>query len=260
MGGGHRKSVVLAVCASAAIGALGSAAAGCGDADNRSTATADSTEVGATAADTDVVDTSSCKHVKPPKAKSATYKAPAQTVRRGEKLTAVVETSCGTFEIALDTKRSPTTVNSFVFLAEKGFYDGLEFDQAAPGTYLHGGDPRGDALGPGYSVQGEMPRRIIYRHRVVAMDHPFEAPRGVAGSQFFVVLAKPWIDLSGLYPPLGTVSRGLEVLRRINALGPPDRYPGPSNVGVIGIIGKLKRTALIEKISIKKDQSPNKTD
>jgi peptidyl-prolyl cis-trans isomerase B (cyclophilin B) len=251
-GWGHRKAVLTAACAAAVIGALGAGAVGCGGTDEHSTSTADSTAASTTAAERTVVDTSSCKHVKPSKVKPAAYKAPTQTVKRGEKLIAVVETSCGTFEIELDTKRSPTTVNSFVFLAEKGFYEGLEFDLAAPGTYLHGGDPPGDAAGPGYSVRGEVPQGIVYRHRVVAMAQPFKAPTGAAGSQFFVVLAKPWIDTNGVYPPLGTVSKGLEVLKRINALGPRDMYNGEANLGVTGPIGELKRTVLIEKISIEK--------
>lgn len=255
---GHWRTLVLVACAATAIAALPAIAGGCGSDDERSTAGADTSAAGAattspaaaTKSDVIAADISKCKRVKSPKSKPATYEAPQQTVEKGEKLTAIVETSCGTFEIELDTKRSPTTVNSFVFLARKGFYEGLTFDEAAPGTYLHGGDPPGKASGPGYSVRGEVPQGIVYRHRVVAMAQPFEAPTGAAGSQFFVVLAKPWIDTSGIYPPLGTVSKGLEVLRRINALGPRDMYAGESNLGVIGPIGELKQTVLIEKISI----------
>jgi peptidyl-prolyl cis-trans isomerase B (cyclophilin B) len=61
-----------------------------------------------------------CRAVEAPQVKHVSYGAPKQTVKAGESLTAVVETSCGTFQIALDTERAPKTVNSFVFLSEKG--------------------------------------------------------------------------------------------------------------------------------------------
>jgi cyclophilin family peptidyl-prolyl cis-trans isomerase len=257
-GWGRGKSIVLAVCAATAVGGLLAIASGCGGGDERSSAGTGASAAGGTGpllgtkANTTAADTSKCKRVKKPKFEPATYEAPEQTVRKGEKLTAIVETTCGAFEIELETKRSPTTVNSFVFLARKGFYEGVAFDEAAPGTYLHGGDPPGKAIGPGYSVKGEVPEGIIYRHRVVAMAQPAEGTIGAAGSQFFIVLLKPWIDHVPTAPPLGKVSNGFGVLRRINALGPPDRYPGPSNAGVVGTIGKLKRPVLIERISIEK--------
>lgn len=250
--GRHRGPIAFAACATFATGALAMGAVGCGGSEEGTTAAADAGATGVTGRDAPVADTSLCKQVKRSKGSSPTYEAPEQTVKRGEKLTAVVRTSCGAFEIELDTKRSPTTVNSFVFLARKGFYDGLEFDRAAPGTYLHGGDPPGDAAGPGYSVRGEIPSGIIYRYRTVALAQPFGAPNGAAGSQFFVILAKPWIDFSAAYPPLGKVSDGLEVLERINALGPVDKYPGPGNIGGVGEIGKLKRPVLIERVSIRR--------
>lgn len=240
-------------CAAMAVTMLLALAGGCGG-DEEPSADADATAAGtpAKAVKPDTPDTSKCKQVKAPKLEPASYDAPAQTVRKGEELTAVVETTCGTFEIELDAKRSPTTVNSFVFLARQGFYEGLEFDEAAPGTYLHAGNPPGKAVGPGYTVKGEVPEKLIYRHRVVAMAQPGVTAEGISGSQLFIVLAKPWIDTNEIYPPLGKVSKGFDVLERINALGPPDIYPGPSNIGVVGTIGKLQRPVLIERISIEK--------
>jgi osmoprotectant transport system substrate-binding protein len=191
-----------------------------------------------------------CKDVKPAKARSVSFGGPKQTVRRREKLTAVVSTSCGTFSIALDARRFPTTVNTFVFLARKGFYEGVPFDRAGGGRFLEGGNPPGNADGPGYSVSGEVPSSFIYRHGVVAMSQSGEAPPGHAGSQFFIVLAHPWLDIGGAYAPLGTVEDGFDVLNRISELGPSAE--GSSNLGVVGPIGKLRRPVLIEKISIQK--------
>jgi cyclophilin family peptidyl-prolyl cis-trans isomerase len=248
-GHGQRRSIMLMICASVALGAMIGGAIGCGGSGGDSGATANGSgeDPGATASP------SGCKHVEPSKPKVVSYKAPKQTVTKGEKLTAAVKTSCGRFEIALDAKRGPTTVNSFVFLARKGFYDGLGFERASYDTYLEGGKPPGDAGGPGYSVAGEAPPlSFIYRQGVVAMSQSGEAPPGTAGSRFFIVVAKPWLDFSGVYAPLGKITGGFDVVKRISELGPPDASPGSGNLGTIGDIGKLRETVLIEGISIEK--------
>jgi cyclophilin family peptidyl-prolyl cis-trans isomerase len=193
-----------------------------------------------------------CKKASPSKARRAVYRAPPRTVSREDELTAVVRTSCGVFVIALEPKRFPETVNSFVFLARKGFYDGLRFDKAGAGRYLHGGDPPGRAQGPGYNVREEVPDGLIYRHRMVVMSEPGRRGYGHAGSQFFVVLAKPWLDFAGLYPPLGRVEKGLDVLEAISRLGPRSRFP--NNPGVLGPVGELRRPVSIEEISIMGDK------
>jgi peptidyl-prolyl cis-trans isomerase B (cyclophilin B) len=257
-GRGHSRSVALAILISVALAALAAGIVGCGGSGSSSTTAASSTGSDSTT-DTSasghnpkpVANTSDCKHVKPSKTKSASYSAPEQVVKKGERLTAVVRTSCGTFEIRLNVKRFPTTVNSFVFLAEKNFYDGLGFERAAYGTYVEGGKPTGGTSGPGYSVEGEIPTSFIYRHTVVAMSQSGEGAPGHAGSRFFVIVAKPWLDYSGVYAPLGTVEKGLDVLERVSELGPPSA--GPHNVGVTGQIGKLKRPVLIEAVTIKRD-------
>ncbi len=255
-GDGHSRSTALAILI--AVAALAAGIVGCDGSGGGST-----TSPGSTGSDptttasagghdkTAAAKTSPCKHVKPSKAKSATYSAPEQVVKQGERLAAVVKTSCGQFTIRLNLKRWPTTVNSFVFLAEKGFYDGLGFERAAYGTYVEGGKPIGGASGPGYSVEGEAPpTSFIYRHRVVAMSQSGESAPGHAGSRFFVIVAKPWLDYSGVYAPLGTIEKGLDVLEQISELGAPS--PGPHNVGVTGPVGKLKRPVLIESVSIER--------
>jgi peptidyl-prolyl cis-trans isomerase B (cyclophilin B) len=253
---GNSRPIFFMIYMSIVVAALAVGAFGCGDSRDSSTATEASsiaTEASSTTTEAnskDAAAASRCNDVEAPKAGSVSYRAPRQTVRKGEKLTAVVSTSCGTFSIALDVKRFPTTVNSFVFLARKGFYEGASFDRAAAGTFLQGGNPPGDAGGPGYSVNGEIPSGFIYRHGVVAMWQVGEASPGRAGSQFFIVLAKPWLDFSPLYAPLGTVEDGFDMLDSISKLGPP--APGPHNIGVAGPIGQLRREVLIEKISIQK--------
>jgi peptidyl-prolyl cis-trans isomerase B (cyclophilin B) len=181
---------------------------------------------------------SGCKQVEAPKPKKVSYGAPKQTVANGEKLTAVVQTSCGTFQIALDSKRAPKTVNSFVFLSEEGFYDGLGFHRVAPGFVIQGGDPLGNGTGgPGYSVDEKPPANLAYTKGVVAMAKSSAEPPGRSGSQFYVVLA-PDAGLPPEYALVGKVDEGLDVVEKIGKLGTPEEKP--------------KQPVLIEKISIEK--------
>jgi peptidyl-prolyl cis-trans isomerase B (cyclophilin B) len=181
---------------------------------------------------------SGCKQVATPKPKHVSYKAPKQTVKPAEKLTGVVETSCGTFDIALDSKRAPKIVNSFVFLAEKGFYDGLDFHRVVPEFVIQGGDPLGNGSGgPGYSVVEKPPTNLSYTKGIVAMAKGGTDPPGSAGSQFFVVLGAD-AGLPPEYALLGKVDKGMDVVERIGKLGTPAEKP--------------KQTVLIEKLSIEK--------
>lgn len=198
--------------------------------------------IGRSGGDDDSTTTSSsssaCKQVAAPKSKNVSYSAPKQTVSDGEQLTAVVETSCGTFQIALDSKRAPKTVNSFVFLSEKGFYDGLGFHRVAPSFVIQGGDPLGNGTGgPGYSVDEKPPANLAYTKGVVAMAKSSAEPPGRSGSQFYVVLA-PDAGLPPEYALVGKVDEGLDVVEKIGKLGTPEEKP--------------KQTVLIEKISIEK--------
>jgi peptidyl-prolyl cis-trans isomerase B (cyclophilin B) len=183
---------------------------------------------------------SDCRRVEAPKPRQADIAAPKETVKRGEKLTAVVATSCGTFEIALDTKRAPKTVNSFVYLARQGFYDGLTFHRIAPGFVIQGGDPSGDGTGgPGYSVDEPPPSNLAYTKGVVAMAKTSAEPPGRSGSQFFIVTGVD-AGLSPDYALLGKVprDRGLDVVERIGRLGSRAQTP--------------RQTVLIDKVTIER--------
>jgi peptidyl-prolyl cis-trans isomerase B (cyclophilin B) len=217
------KWIALAVFALIAVGVVAAILIGRGGGDGDSTT---------------VANTSGCKSVEAPKPKKVSYAAPKQTVTKGETLTAVVETSCGSFEIALDVRRAPKTVNSFVFLSEEGFYDDLTFHRVAPGFVIQGGDPLGTGTGgPGYSVDEKPPANLAYTEGVVAMAKSSAEPPGRSGSQFFVVLA-PDAGLPPEYALVGRVDEGLDVVERIGKLGTPAEKP--------------KQTVLIEKISIEK--------
>ena len=172
----------------------------------------------------------------PPTKETVSYATPDQTVSRNDTLTAAVGTSCGTFEIALDAKRAPKTVNSFVSLAEKGFYDRLLFHRVSPGFVIQGGDPIGNGTGgPGYSVDEKPPANLAYTKGVVAMAKSSAEPPGRSGSQFFVVLSAD-AGLPPEYALVGRVDKGMDVVERIGRLGTPEETP--------------RQPVLIEKISI----------
>jgi peptidyl-prolyl cis-trans isomerase B (cyclophilin B) len=179
-----------------------------------------------------------CKKVEAPKPKRVSFQQPKRVLKPGEPATAVVETSCGTFEIALDTERAPKTANSFAFLAEEGFYDDLTFHRIVPGFVIQGGDPEGTGTGgPGYAVDEEPPPNLSYTKGVVAMAKSSADPPGRSGSQFYVVTA-PDAGLPPEYALAGRVSEGYSVVERIEKQGTPQETP--------------KQTVLIEKVTIEK--------
>jgi peptidyl-prolyl cis-trans isomerase B (cyclophilin B) len=224
--GTNRQIIARAVLALLAISATAAILSGCGGGDSSSDSTA-------TTASSD-----GCKEVEAPAPKQVSLKAPPQTVKKGEKLTAVVQTSCGTFEIALDSSRAPKTVNSFAYLAEEGFYDDLTFHRIAPGFVIQGGDPLGNGSGgPGYSVDEAPPSNLSYTKGTVAMAKTEVEPPGRSGSQFYVVTAAD-AGLPPEYALVGKVSKGYDVVTKIEEQGTPAETP--------------KQTVLIENMKIEK--------
>lgn len=222
--GTDRRLIILAVFAVIAIGVVAAILIGRSGGESDASTTASSGE--------------GCKEVEQPKPKHISLKAPPQTVKKGEKLDAVVETSCGTFEIALDSTRAPKTVNSFVYLSKKGFYNDLTFHRIVPGFVIQGGDPLGNGTGgPGYSVTEKPPANLTYTKGTVAMAKGSTDPPGRSGSQFFVVTA-PDAGLPPEYALVGKVSKGYSVVTRIEKLGTPAEKP--------------KRPVLIERVRIEK--------
>ena len=146
--------------------------------------------------------------------------------------TANFTTSCGSFAVALDAKDSPNTVNSFVYLADKGFFNGLTFHRISKGAdVIQGGDPKGDGSGgPGYSVTDTVPAGVQYTAGTVAMAKTGTEPDGTAGSQFFVVPSGT-AQIGPNYGVLGHVTSGLDVVQKIFSIpiaggisdGPPSQ-------------------------------------
>jgi peptidyl-prolyl cis-trans isomerase B (cyclophilin B) len=169
----------------------------------------------------------SCTEVPAPQPKQVEErKRPNVELDSDKTYTATVDTNCGQFVIELDAKRSPKTSGSFVALARDGFYDGLGFHRIAPGFVVQGGDPNGDGTGgPGYKTREAPPDDVAYTEGVVAMAKGGQEAAGTAGSQFFVVTG-PDANLPADYAVLGRVTRGIENVKKMEALastedGPP---------------------------------------
>jgi peptidyl-prolyl cis-trans isomerase B (cyclophilin B) len=164
-----------------------------------------------------------CEEVPAPEPKRVQLAAPKQPLRGPA--TAEVATSCGSFEIALDTARAPATASSFAHLAREGLYDGTPIHRIESGFVVQGGDPSGDGTGgPGYFVDELPPQDLSYTRGTVAMAKTEAEPPGRSGSQFFVVTAAD-AGLSPDYALLGKVSDGLDVIERIEELGGPNGKP-----------------------------------
>ena len=118
----------------------------------------------------------------------------------------------GEIRVELYPEDAPKTVESFVTLTKKGFYDGLTFHRVVPGFVLQGGDPKGDGTGgPGYTLKAEFNKRKHVRGTLAMArsQHPDSA-----GSQFYICFAAaPHLDNN--YTVFGQVTAGMEVVDRV---------------------------------------------
>ena len=136
---------------------------------------------------------------------------PPQTVDAAKTYTATIVTDKGSMVFNLLPNVAPITVNSFVFLAREGFYNGLTFHRVEPGFVIQGGDPKGDGTGgPGYSLPAEFnPTKHITGTLAMARRRT-----NSAGSQFYVTLA-PASFLDNQYTVFGQIVSGMDVALKI---------------------------------------------
>lgn len=146
--------------------------------------------------------------------------APAMSIDPAKSYTATITTPRGDIVIQLRPDLAPETVNSFVFLAREGFFDGVTWHRVIPGFVAQGGDPTGTGTGgPGYTVPGEFTEKVLFdRPGIVAMARPGNDVDG-NGSQFFITLA-PTESLNNQYTIFGEVTQGLEIVNGIPARDP----------------------------------------
>ena len=113
---------------------------------------------------------------------------------------------------------APNTVNNFISLINKGFYDGVIFHRVIPGFMIQGGDPQGTGTGgPGYSIRGEFTsnrflNELKHTRGVLSMARTMDP--NSAGSQFFI-MHEDAPHLDGQYAAFGAVTEGIEVVDRI---------------------------------------------
>lgn len=122
------------------------------------------------------------------------------------------------FEAELYPDIAPNTVNNFISLVKKGFYDGLIFHRVIKGFMIQGGDPQGTGMGgPGYSIKGEFSNNgftndLKHTPGVLSMARAMDPDS--AGSQFFIMHeTSPHLD--GSYAAFGKFINGLDVINTI---------------------------------------------
>jgi peptidyl-prolyl cis-trans isomerase A (cyclophilin A) len=143
------------------------------------------------------------------------------TIEADKSYTARINTNRGTIEIELFSKEAPKTVNSFVFLAGEGFYDGVIFHRVIKDFMLQGGDPTGTGTGgPGYRFEDEIVASLVFdRPSLLAMAN---SGPGTNGSQFFITLV-PTPHLNGLHTIFGQVVGGQDVVDDIGLVSTDSR-------------------------------------
>ncbi len=122
-----------------------------------------------------------------------------------------IDTDRGTIQLELAVIDAPLTVETFITLARKGFYDGLAFHRVVPDFVIQGGDPRGDGEGgPGFTLRDELGQQPYLRGVVgIALDW-----EDTGGSQFFITHS-PQPHLDARYTVIGRVLTGMEVVDQI---------------------------------------------
>ena len=127
----------------------------------------------------------------------------------------------GTIKAELYPEIAPNTVNNFISLIKKGFYNGLIFHRVISGFMLQGGCPDGTGMGgPGYSIKGEFSQNGFsndLKHTPGVLSMARTPDPDSAGSQFFIMhAAAPHLD--GAYAAFGKVTEGMDIVNEIAAV------------------------------------------
>ena len=113
---------------------------------------------------------------------------------------------------------APNTVNNFIHLVKKGFYDGLIFHRVINGFMIQGGDPDGSGMGgPGYGIKGEFSQNGFenpLKHSAGVLSMARSMMPDSAGSQFFF-MHKNAPHLDGAYAAFGKITKGMDVVDKI---------------------------------------------
>ncbi len=150
--------------------------------------------------------------------------------------TATINTSEGAIAFELFDDDAPKTVENFRKLASDGFYDGLTFHRVIKDFMIQGGCPQGTGTGgPGYTFEDEINGHKIERGALAMAN----AGPNTNGSQFFIVTASacPWLD--GKHTVFGTVSEGMDVVDKLEAVATDgsDRPMEPIGIASVELSG-----------------------
>ena len=127
-------------------------------------------------------------------------------------LFATFDTDRGPVRLELYPDKAPLTVANFVNLAQRGFYDGLNFHRVIPDFMVQGGCPQGSGTGgPGYKFEDEASNGARHERGVLSMAN---AGPNTNGSQFFIThVATPWLD--GKHTVFGKVVEGMDIVDKV---------------------------------------------
>ncbi len=153
------------------------------------------------------------------------FRTPPMTIDPSKTYTATVTTDLGPFTVQLDPKAAPKATNSFVYLADKHFFDCIVFHRVIQSFMDQTGDPTGTGTGgPGYQFTEAGPATANPQYPIgsVAMansNNPATTDPNTNGSQFFIVTGAVGESLAPDYTLFGKVTSGLDVVNKINADG-----------------------------------------
>ena len=148
-----------------------------------------------------------------PKERKQYAEPPKMTIDANKTYTATIETAKGKIVCELFPKEAPETVNSFVFLAREGYFDGLKFHRVEDWV-IQGGDPTGTGRGgPGYHIKSEAANNT-HKHEAGTLAMARTQDPDSAGSQFYFT-KQPAPHLDGAYTIFGKATEGIDVINKI---------------------------------------------
>jgi peptidylprolyl isomerase/peptidyl-prolyl cis-trans isomerase B (cyclophilin B) len=157
---------------------------------------------------------------------------PAEEITRDNAAAIIELQKGGQIVMEFYPQDAPNTVDNFIKLAEKGFYDGLTFHRVVPGFVVQGGDPQGNGTGgPGYKIKAEFNSR---KHLTGTLAMARSSHPDSAGSQFYICL-EPQPGLDGQYTVFGQVIEGMDLVQGIQ-------------VGDV-----MKKVTIVDKDTVKKE-------
>ena len=157
---------------------------------------------------------------------------PAMTIDQNKRYIATIKMDIGDILLELYPKDAPESVNSFVFLAREGFYDGVTFHRVIPGFMAQAGDPTGTGRGgPGYTIKDEVNTRKFLEG---TLGMAKTAAPNSAGSQWFIDYT-PQPSLDGKYTVFGQLVGGRDVLNKVAPRDPATATTPGTKINTITI-------------------------